>query len=200
MHVCCRIRQRALWHLEILPETVKDKPVVPTTRMDSETNTDAVFLELGKALSVFQAIEARLKFLLPHLVVSSTDALAEGEGWPGRLKYWESKEMLGNLVRLLQERLTVDDPEWLEAEWREIVQGRNDVIHNFPLQPFAGCNTLEDHRLALDYVRTRRLRALPLLQMLDALVRGFVAALLLPPDFEGEVPVELPDWWFTSTS
>ena len=163
--------------------------------MDSETSTDALFLELGKALYVFQSIEARLKFLLPHLVVNGTDSPAKGEGWHGRLKYWESKEMLGNLVRLLQERMSVDEPEKFEFEWRMIVQGRNDVVHNFALQPFAGCTSREDSQLALEYVRARRLRALPMLYVLDAFLRGFVEALQLPPEFEGAMTVELSDWW-----
>jgi hypothetical protein len=154
-----------------------------------------LFLELGKALYVFQSIEVRLKYLLPHLNVPGTEGPPKGEGWGGRRKYLDSKEMLGNLVRILQERMQLEDPDFFEQEWRDVIQGRNDVVHNFLLQPFAGCNGQEEHERAIEYVRTRRLKALPLLHMLDCLLRGFVAVLQLPPNFEGEVTVDLPEWW-----
>lgn len=163
--------------------------------MNSEFDTTPLFLELGKALYAFQAIEARIKLLLPHLNVPGAEGPSDDEGWNGRRKYLDSKEMLGNLVKLFQQRMAVERPELLEAAWREIVQGRNDVVHNFVLQPFAGCTSREDYERSLMYIRERRLRALPLLQMLDALLHGFVAVLQLPPGFEGEVPVELPSWY-----
>jgi hypothetical protein len=161
----------------------------------SALTIELVFLELGRALYVFQAIEARLKMLLPHFVVPGTDEPAKGEGWEGRRKYLDSKEMLGNLVKLLHSRTTWENPGLIEAEWREVVQGRNDVVHNFSFQPFSKCETREEIELSLEYLRTRRTRALPLLHMLDVQLRGLVVALQLPPDFEGEIPVELPDWW-----
>lgn len=168
--------------------------------VNSEINSEPLFLELGRALYVFQAIEARLKCLLPHLNVPGTDEPALGEGWDGRRKYLESKEMLGNLTKLFQQRMQVDRPDLIERVWREVVQGRNDVVHNFILQPFARCVTAEECRTSIEYVRTRRLRALPLLQMLDAMLRGFVAALQLPPDHEGEFEVELPEWYSSSAA
>ena len=128
------------------------------------------------------------------------DAPPDGEGWGGRQKYLESREMLGNLIKLLQQRITVDKPELLEQTWREIVQGRNDVVHNFVLQPFAGCGSRDDYDRSLEFIRQRRLRALPLLEMLDCLLRGWVAALQSPPDFEGEVLVEPPSWYGTSAA
>ena len=73
-------------------------------------NTDQLFIELGKALYAFQAIEARIKVLLPHLSLPETGEPPPGEGWEGRNKYLESKEMLGNLVKFLQQRMQVDDP------------------------------------------------------------------------------------------
>ena len=168
--------------------------------MQQDINSDPLLLELGRALYVFQAIEARIKVLLPHLTIPGTDETPYDEGWNGRRKYLDSKEMLGNLVRLLQERISVDDPATLEQEWRTMVQCRNDVVHNFVLQEFARCATLEQLEQSIEYVRTRRVRALPLLQMLDTMLRGFLSALQLPPDFEGEFPVELPDWLSTSAA
>jgi hypothetical protein len=162
--------------------------------LELSTNPDPVFLELGRALYVFQAIEARLKTLLPYFVVPGTGEPAKGEGWDGRRKYLDSKEMLGTLVKLLNERISTDIPQVFEDQLREVVQGRNDVVHNFVNQPFARCKTGEDLERSLEYIRVRRLRALPLLQMLDTQLRVHVVALQLPPDFEGEVTIDLPDW------
>jgi hypothetical protein len=164
------------------------------TNCPQAVDSRALFEELGLALYTFQSIEVRIKFLLPHLNVPLTDAPPPDEGWAGRQKYLESKEMLGKLVRLFQERLTTEDPVEMERAFREVVQGRNDVVHAFVAQPFAGGNTDEELRQSIDYVRVRRLRAVPLLQILDAMSRGFTASLTLPPDFQGEVPVDLPDW------
>lgn len=155
-------------------------------------NADPLFLELGKALYVFQAIEARIKLLLPHLALPATGEPPIGEGWPGRDKYVESKEMLGNLVRLLHERITTDDPLKVEEVWRAVVQGRNEVVHHFAQQPFARCESLEELHQSIAFVRLRRTRALPLLSMLDQLLHGYVAALALPPEFEGELLLEPP--------
>lgn len=160
-----------------------------------EINTEPLFLELGKALYVFQAIEARLKLVLPHLIVPGSDVSVLGEGWSNWRKYIDSKEMLGNLVKVFQQRMQIDDPHLIEEEWRSVVQGRNDVVHNFILQPFAKCATPEEQRLSIEYLRERRMRALPLLQMLDFLLHGLMAVAKLPPDFEGEVAVGLPAWW-----
>ncbi len=162
--------------------------------MPTQSNLDAVFLELGRATYTFQAIEARIKFLLPHLNVAGEDAPPSGEGWKGWRMYLDSKEMLGNLVRLLLDRVSTSDPVALEREWREVVQGRNDVVHNFAFQAFARCSTPEDIELSVQYLRIRRRRALPLLQMLEAFLYGFNAAVQLPPTFEGDAPVELPAW------
>ena len=161
---------------------------------ESEINFEQVLLELGRALYVFQSIEARLKCVLPHLCPSGTDTTAVGEGWGNWRKYLDSKEMLGNLVKLFQQRILVGDPELIENEWHSVVQGRNDVVHNFIFQPFAKCATLEEQRLSIEYIRTRRLRAHPFFQMLDSLLHGLRAVAQLPPDFEGEATIELPAW------
>ena len=168
--------------------------------VDTQIKSEPLFLELGRALYVFQAIEARLKFLLPHLSAPGTEIPPAGEGWSNWRKYVDSKEMLGNLVKIFQQRMHVDEPELIEEEWRAVVQGRNDVVHNFIFQPFAGCSTPEETRSSIEYIRTRRLRALPLLQMLDFMLRGVLAVMQLPPDYEGEVNVELPDWWQPSAA
>ena len=162
--------------------------------MSRDLNVEPLFTELGKALYVFQAIEARLKVLLPHLSMPDTGEPPPGEGWEGRNKYLESKEMLGNLVKFLQQRIQVDEPDRLEKEWRTVVQGRNEVVHHFVQLPFARCESPEQLEEALGFVRSRRLHALPLLEMLDHLLHGFLTALSLPPDYEGEVPVSLPEW------
>jgi hypothetical protein len=135
--------------------------------MAHDLNVEPMFTELGKALYVFQAIEARIKVLLPHLSTPGADAPPPDEGWAGRNKYLDSKEMLGNLIKFLQQRIQVDDPERLESEWRAVVRGRNEVVHHFVHQPFARCETPEQLEEALRFIRSRRLRALPLLEMLD---------------------------------
>jgi len=163
--------------------------------VDPEIGADQVLHELGRALYAFQAIEARLKILLPHLGVAETLEPPKGEGWSGRRKYFDSKEMLGNLMKVFQQRIRIERPELIEQEWRQVVQGRNDVVHNFIFEHFAKCTTPEECRSSIEYIKARRLKALPLLRMLDFLLCGFAAALQSPPDVEGEVDVELPDWW-----
>lgn len=158
--------------------------------VSTSVNSDALFLEMGKALFVFQSIEARIKVVLPHLSVPGTGEPPPGEGWEGRNKYLESKEMLGHLVKFLQQRMQVDDPEGLELEWRAVVQGRNEVMHQFFQQSFARCENPEQLNDAIEFLRSRKARALPLLQMLDLLLRGFLAALALPPEYEGEFSFE----------
>ena len=149
--------------------------------LSSRIDFDPLFTELGRALNVFQAIEARMKFLLPYLAAPDTREPPPGEGWAGRYKYLESKEMLGNRVKFLQQRIRVNDPKRLEAEWRALVHGRNDVVHHFVQQSFACCESREELAEAIEFVRSRRIRALPLLQMLDQMLHGSVTALTLPP-------------------
>ena len=74
----------------------------------STVNADSVLLELGRALYVFQAIEVRLKLLLPHMSRPGEQAPPGGEGWSGRMKYLESKEMLGPLVSAVVRRPGTD--------------------------------------------------------------------------------------------
>lgn len=162
--------------------------------MPAAINSDSLFLELGKALYVFQAIEARIKFVLPHLSLPDTGEPPADEGWTGRNKYLESKEMLGNLIKFLQQRVSVDDPEHLEAEFRALVLGRNEVVHQFVLQPFARCESAEELERSIEFVRSRRTRALPLLAILDHLLSAFATALALPSDFQGEFTIQMPEW------
>ncbi len=157
------------------------------TVISAHVNTDPLFLELGKALYVFQAIEVRIKLLLPHMALPDTGEAAPGEGWEGRYKYLESKEMLGNLVKLLQQRMQISDPVAIEAQWREMVLGRNEVVHHFIQQPFARCESAVQVDEAIAFVRSRKNRAMPLLKMLDYIARGFLQSLTLPADFQGDM-------------
>ena len=116
--------------------------------------------------------------MLPHLQIAGADAPPTDEGWPARRKYLDSKEMLGNLIRIFQERLTVNDPAALEQDWRTLVRYRNDVVHHLVPQPFAKCETADELRQAIEYVQVRRMHALPLLEMLDSMMATFVQALL----------------------
>jgi hypothetical protein len=159
--------------------------------MPDDIGPNDQLLELGRTLYFFQSIEARLKLLLPYLVPRGTKAPAPEEVWRDRRKYLDSKEMLGNLVRLFAERVSGDDLDWFEAELQQVVQCRNDVVHNFVLQSFASCRTPEDRRRAFDYLRSRRFRAQPLFELLDSLLQGFLVSFRLPRDFEGEISPEL---------
>ncbi|HHK4695499.1 TPA: hypothetical protein ACQTZN_006800, partial [Pseudomonas aeruginosa] len=158
----------------------------------------SLFVELGRATYVFQAMEARIKLLLPFLSVPGKDEPPPDEGWDNWRKYLDSKEMLGNLVRLFQERVASEDPAFVEKEWRSIVQCRNDVIHHFALQPFARCSTQEELHQSIAYIRERRLRATPMLKLLEILLHGLVAAMQAPANHEGELHVELPEWLINS--
>ena len=162
--------------------------------MASEINLDPVFLELGKAVLAFQSLETRLKCLLPHLALPETGEPPAGEGWGGWNKYLLSKEMLGNLVRALLQRTTAEDPLQLESAFMSVVKGRNEVVHLFVHQPFASCQTEEQMGEAIEFIRSRRNRAAPLLQLLDHLAYSFLVSLTLPDDFEGEMPLVAPEW------
>lgn len=137
----------------------------------------SLFVELGRATYVFQAIEARIKLLLPFLSVPGKEGSPPVEGWDNWRKYLDSKEMLGNLVKLFQERLVSEEPALVEKEWRAIVQCRNDVIHHFALQPFARCSTQEELHQSISYIRERRLRAIPMLKLLEVLLHSLVVVI-----------------------
>jgi hypothetical protein len=162
--------------------------------LDQKLDNTSLFLELGRATYAFQAIELRIKLLLPFLAVPGKYEPLPDEGRNNWRKYLDSKEMLDNLVRLFQERLVCEDPAIVEKEWRAIVQCRNDVVHHFALQPFSRCSTQEELHQSFAYIRERRLRAIPMLKLLEVLLRGLLAAVQAPASHEGELYVELPEW------
>ena len=148
-----------------------------------------LFAELGSCLHVYQLIELHLKTLLPHLVVTGTDTTAPGEGSDNWRVWLDSKQTLGLLVRRLHERMTSDPPEPAEKMWRTVVDDRNEVVHHFAEQPFARMSSRNECRQAFEFLRERRLRALPLLNQLQALVDGFVTMLGAIPD-DDQPPID----------
>ena len=143
---------------------------------------ERLFAELGLCLHVYQSIELRLKVLLPHLVVTGTDTTAPGEGSDNWRVWLDSKQTLGLLVRRLHERATHDQPELVAEMWRTVVDDRNQVVHHFAEQPFARMSSRNECRQAFEFLRERRLRALPLLDQLQAVADGFVTMLGAIPD------------------
>jgi len=136
-----------------------------------------LFAELGSCLHVYQSIELHLKTLLPHLVVTGTDTTAPGEGSDNWRVWLDSKQTLGLLVRRLHERMTSDPPEPAEKMWRTVVDDRNEVVHHFAEQPFARMSSRNECRQAFEFLRERRLRALPLLDQLQGMLEGLVTVL-----------------------
>jgi hypothetical protein len=142
--------------------------------------TEQLFADLGLCLYVYQSIELQLKFLLPHLVVPGTEDHAPGEGFKTWRVFLDSKETLGPLIRRLQERMTISQPEVIEKEWRKLVDHRNEVVHHFAGQSFSKLSSPDEYRQAVEFIRVRRLHALPLLEMLQTLSEGFLGELLSP--------------------
>ncbi len=144
----------------------------PTRRQEAR-----LFAQLGLCLHVYQLMELRLKTLLPHFVVPGTDTTAPGEGFENWRAFLDSKQTLGLLVRRLHERTTHDQPELVEEMWRTVVDDRNEVVHHFAEQPFARMSSRNECRQAFEFLRERRLRALPLLDQLQGMLEGLVTVL-----------------------
>lgn len=122
---------------------------------------------------VYQAIEVRLKYLLPHLVAPGEDTPAEGEGFANWRVFLDSKSTLGPLIQRLKERIETTEPELVESAWGQIVQYRNEIMHHFVEQPFARMQTDEEFTKAMKFLQVRRRAALPLLNALQDILFAF---------------------------
>lgn len=136
-----------------------------------------LFYALGLCLFVYQSIELRLKFLLPHLVVPGTDTHAPGEGFANWKVFLDSKKTLGPLIQHLKERVASKEKESLERTWTELVEQRNDVIHHFASKPFARLSSQEEFDEAMQFLQQRHQFAAPILSMLQQFSESFLAAL-----------------------
>ena len=137
---------------------------------------ELLFSELGRCLYVFQAIEARLKMLLPHLVPPGLEASLASEDFFNWRFYLDSKTTLGPLIQKLKESVNSESPELLDEAWRKIVEYRNEVIHQYVQQPFSRLDTESKFNDAMAFLKLRRAAAVPLLLILQdmciALMQG----------------------------
>ena len=145
--------------------------------------SDCLFAELGRCLYIYQAIEQRLKFLLPHLVVPGTESHAKGEGLANWRVFLDSKETLGPLMQRLKDRVTSEQHHLLDEAWTQLVAQRNEVVHHFVSQPFARIATEAELQEAMRYLHHRRVTAAPMLEMLQQACMSF--AEVLAPENRG---------------
>lgn len=135
---------------------------------------ELVHADLGLCLHLYQSIELSLKAILPHLVVPGTDTHAPGEGFENWRVFLNSKETLGPLIRRLAERTEYNHPETLEREWRKLVDHRHEIVHHFIAQPFGRLATDAHYREAREFLRIRRLHALPMYETLQEILKLFI--------------------------
>jgi hypothetical protein len=128
----------------------------------SEQN-EQLFAELGRCLYVFQAIEARLKILLPHLVPPGQEASLTSADFSNWRFYLDSKTTLGPLIQKLKEHVASESPELLDQAWRQLVQHRNEVIHHYLEQSFSPLDTESKYLEAMTFLKRRRAAAAPML-------------------------------------
>ncbi|RYX80073.1 hypothetical protein EON83_30190 [bacterium] len=148
---------------------------------------DLLFTELGRCLYLYQSIEQRLKFLLPHLVVPGTETHAKGEGFANWRVFIDSKETMGPLMQRLKDRVTSDQRDLIDETWTQIVTHRNEVVHHFVSQPFARLATEVELQEAMRY--QRRVVAAPMLEMLQQLCMSFAEALIPEESENGTTPL-----------
>ena len=151
---------------------------------------DSLFTELGRCLYLYQSIEQRLKFLLPHLVVPGTETHAKGEGFANWRVFIDSKETMGPLMQRLKDRVTSDQRDLLDETWTQIVTHRNEVVHHFVSQPFARLATEVELQEAMRYLYQRRVVAIPMLEMLQQLCMSFAEALIPEESENGTTPLQ----------
>lgn len=140
--------------------------------------SDRLFAELGRCLFLYQSIEQRLKFLLPHLVVPGTETHAKGEGFANWRVFIDSKETMGPLIQRLKDRVTSEQPDLLDETWTQIVAHRNEIVHHFVSQPFARIAAESELEEAMRYLHQRRTFATPMVEMLQQLCMSFAEALV----------------------
>ena len=135
--------------------------------------SDRLFAELGRCLYIYQSIEIRLKFLLPHMVVPGTETHAKNEGMANWRVFLDSKETMGPLMQRLKDRINTEQRDLLDATWTQIVMHRNEVVHHFASQPFACLATEVELQEAIEYLHKRRVLATPMFEMLQQLSLAF---------------------------
>lgn len=128
---------------------------------------ELLFAELGRCVYVFQAIEARLKIMLPHLIPPGQENSIASEDFSNWRLYLDSKTTLGPLIQKLKEHVESSHPELLDQAWTQIVKYRNEVMHHYVEQPFSRMDTEAKYNEALQYLRHRRTTAIPLLLILQ---------------------------------
>lgn len=112
------------------------------------TTRSEVFEELGRLLLEYQRLEHLLKLLLPHM----GGPIADIADWRQLL---DSKETLGGLTTLFQERVSSTDPAAFERDLRRLVEERNEVVHRFCAQPFGRLQSPEACEEAAKYLQSR---------------------------------------------
>lgn len=147
---------------------------VPTSEQNEQ-----LFAELGRCLYVFQAIEARLKILLPHLVPPGKEASLTSEDFSNWRFYLDSKTTLGPLIQKLKEHIESENPELLDQTWRQLVQHRNEVIHHYLEQPFCPLDTESKFFDAMTFLKCRRAAAAPMLAALQDMCVALMQGLTL---------------------
>jgi hypothetical protein len=131
--------------------------------------------ELGLCVYVYQSIEASLKTLLPHFVVTGTDTHAPGEGFENWRVFLDSKLTLGPMMERLKERSSFGGSEEADRELRRLVDYRNEVVHHFVGQPFSRLSSEDDYKAAFEFLKIRRLAALPMFNLLQELLVLFTS-------------------------
>lgn len=128
---------------------------------------EQLFAELGRCLYVFQAIESRLKLLLPHMVPPGQEGSLTSQDFSNWRFYLDSKATLGPLIQKLKEHTESENPELLDQAWRQLVQHRNEIVHHYLEQPFSRIDTESKLEEAMAFLKRRRAAAVPMLMMLQ---------------------------------
>jgi len=135
---------------------------IPTSEQHEQ-----LFAELGRCLYVFQAIEARLKILLPHIAPPGQESSITSEDFSNWRIYFDSKTTLGPLIQKLKEHVVSENADLLDQWWRQLVQYRNEIIHHYVEQPFSRLDTELKFNDAMQFLKQRRAAAVPLLALLQ---------------------------------
>ncbi|WP_414011569.1 hypothetical protein [Limnobacter sp.] len=80
-------------------------------------------------------------------------------------------------MQRLKDRINTAHRDLFEATWTQIVMHRNEVVHHFASQPFAGLATEAELQEAMEYLHKRRVLATPMLEMLQQLSQAFAVVL-----------------------
>ena len=144
------------------------------TSPPSHDQLNQFFAELGRCLYLYQQIEYSLKIVLPHMA----PAAIATEGAKDELLNWndllDSKTTLGQLVKLLRERIESDNKVLLEESWRQLVEHRNELVHLVLAQPFGHLRNQQEVAEAMQFLKGRLQFAVAMLEI----VKQFMAVLI----------------------